>query len=194
MYLFRNIALQQLATQSAFVLLQTLHHTEWMHPEIEHVARQPGVYHHRLHGCVLLASDRALAGPVRAALQRAPSIRTPSSEWTWQVAEGLAMTAVEHAYPEVGVGPDDGSDDDRPSTELHDRRRSDEAAAAAPTPAWRRCLGCRWNMARGRREHTRERGVCKFPDVQPEPEWQCPGCRREPPRPRGHADQTEIPG
>ena len=49
-------------------------------------------------------------------------------------------------------------------------------------------------MARGRREHTREQGVCKYPFDEPEQEWTCPGCSRTPPRPRGHEDHTDILG
>ena len=49
-------------------------------------------------------------------------------------------------------------------------------------------------MARGRREHNREEGVCKYPFDRPEPEWKCPGCSRSPPRPRGHEDHTDRLG
>ena len=49
-------------------------------------------------------------------------------------------------------------------------------------------------MARTRREHSRIRGECKYPDVTPEQEWTCPGCARDPPRPKGHASHTEEEG
>ena len=43
--------------------------------------------------------------------------------------------------------------------------------------------------------HSRIVGECKFPDVEPEKIWTCPGCARKPqPRPRGHADHNDIEG
>ena len=69
-----------------------------------------------------------------------------------------------------------------------------EPASSSDRPWWYKCRGCIGNMARTRREHSRIRGECKYPDVTPEQEWTCPGCVRDPPRPRGHASHTESDG
>ena len=39
------------------------------------------------------------------------------------------------------------------------------------------CPGCRSNIESTSPKHTRERGQCHFPDVQPV-EWPCPGCQK----------------
>ena len=57
-----------------------------------------------------------------------------------------------------------------------------------PPPTY--CKGCRWNLAKGRKEHTRVPGVCRFADVPEEEAWECPGCSRDPMRPSNHPDHT----
>ena len=104
--------------------------------------------------------------------------------WPWGLAERLVNGIVAlikqlkqtNNYPELGTGHQD------------DNVQDDE------TQPWMKCPGCKGRMARTRREHTRIRGECKWPDVEPEAEWTCPGCSRTPPRARGHQDHTEIPG
>ena len=91
------------------------------------------------------------------------------------------------AYPSVGIGPAD----DAAGAEAEEIPAT---GAAGDSPQWMRCPGCRARMARGRREHNREEGVCKYPFDRPEPEWKCPGCSRSPPRPRGHEDHTDRLG
>ena len=103
--------------------------------------------------------------------------------WPWKLAEllvdGISNLAklqnTQDAYPETGTGPDDPTMQD----------------ADAP---WMKCPGCRWRMARGRKEHTREPGVCKYEHYDQEPEWTCPGCNPTLPRQRGRPDRTEVHG
>ena len=131
--------------------------------------------------------------------------------WTWNFAERVVQGIVnlkskirrtrkaaaalqEELYPEMASGSADPHADP-------------PAAASAVAPAadqwragidfsnpWHKCIGCRGRMARTRREHSRIRGECKFPDVEPETEWSCPGCTRTPPRPRGHESHTDVVG
>ena len=103
--------------------------------------------------------------------------------WPWQLAERLiaGIQALlqdlkrQNTYPELGTGPGDPDQED-------------------PPEPWLKCPGCKGRMARARREHTRVRGECKYPDFTPEADWQCPGCKRRPPTPRGHESHTEVPG
>jgi hypothetical protein len=104
--------------------------------------------------------------------------------WPWRLAE-LFITGIiallqqlraTSTFPVLGTGPQDSDTVDD---------------SAQP---WMQCPGCRGRMARTRREHTRVQGICKWPDVEPETDWKCPGCSRTPPRIRGHGDHTEVPG
>mgnify|MGYP003340745794 CR=1 FL=1 len=104
--------------------------------------------------------------------------------WTWNFAERVVQgilklkasrsRTVQSAFPNMATGPQDPDQESEPT--------------------WHGCPGCRGRMARGRREHTREIGVCRYPHDAPEPEWECPGCRRNPPRPRGHEAHNDLPG
>ena len=55
------------------------------------------------------------------------------------------------------------------------------------------CPGCRGHKPANRPEHNRIPGLCNHPLVETQT-WSCPGCKRSPPRPRGHTDHTEVPG
>ena len=102
------------------------------------------------------------------------------------------MATAELAFPTASTRPeeqDEASEDDIPIRDLVNRRRNQPDPAAKSN-----CPGCRRHMASGRREHTRVPGECRYPDVEPEPEWTCPGCIRVPPRDRIHADHNNILG
>ena len=108
-------------------------------------------------------------------------VLSKAQKWTWQFAERIVegITRLRRrlrqtAYPAVASGPQDP-----PQNQPED---------------WIKCPACRGNMAETRREHTRIPNECKWPLVEPEPEWTCPGCARSPPRPRGHEDHTDRPG
>ena len=116
---------------------------------------------------------------------------TTGQQWTWPLIEGMteSMTGTltpptQHRYyPSVGVGPDPPQDsDDEPLDRLRHQR---------PKPWWWKCIGCRGHHGQTRREHSRIRGECKYPDVEVEAQWQCPACARVPPRERGNAEHTE---
>ena len=105
--------------------------------------------------------------------------------WTWpfaqRVVEGIVRLKAKlrkqcaSTYPTIGTGPDDITPPTAPKW-------------------WDECEGCRGNMARTRREHTRTPGKCRYPNVEPEPIWTCPGCARVPQRARGHDDHTGVEG
>ena len=198
-YLFRNLAMHQMAKKRAFIFLQRLTPRTWEHTSMDEIARYPGVASCRRNNCLMLTSSQRTGTPIRRTMRMGTSPTTNGLQWTWPVVESLAQSAAEHLYPEVAAGPE-GDSDDEPLARVRDRMREEaarrEEAPGEPVPErkWRNCPGCRGRMARTRREHTRIRGECKFPDIAPEPEWTCPGCARNPPRDRGHADHNEVPG
>ena len=88
--------------------------------------------------------------------------------------ERLAKRVKMSAYPTVGTDPappDPAADDE--SGEL-----------------WRKCKGCRWRLPKEDPAHSRERGVCKHPNVTPHT-FECPGCVAH--RPRNHTSHTFGP-
>ena len=106
--------------------------------------------------------------------------------WTWTEAS-LAATGIaalkryvgtspgrpNSAYPEIGTGP---GDPDQPEPE--------------EAPSWKKCPGCLHRRAKDDVEHTRVRGECRHPDVQPI-EWSCRACQQH--WPRYHDDHTHMP-
>ena len=65
---------------------------------------------------------------------------------------------------------------------------ADDAEAvpsAIPEAEWRKCKGCLDRRRADDPSHTRVRGQCKHPDVEPY-EWTCPACVKY--MPRGHKD------
>ena len=62
------------------------------------------------------------------------------------------------------------------------------AGEAAPKPV---CPGCKAHAYRGDPRHTRERGICKFPDDSSD-NLTCPACLRN--LPSHHPLHTKVPG
>eukprot|EP00973_Karenia_brevis_P064557 8969657-Karenia_brevis.AAC.1 len=54
---------------------------------------------------------------------------------------------------------------------------------------WIKCKACKNNLPKDDHRHTRDPDSCKRALDQPS-SWTCPGCCRNPPRPRGHKDHT----
>lgn len=101
--------------------------------------------------------------------------------WPWAMArkicEGVILLRThlqsscqpqQAAYPAVGT--DTREDPGIPGTE-----------------SWRGCPGCRGRQAKTDPRHSRIRGICLWPDVQPII-WGCPACARH--KPHGHPSHT----
>ena len=111
------------------------------------------------------------------------------AKWSFPIIEAVVehlwqQAHVQSAFPSVGTDPD--------SRQLSGGAGS---SSAIPTPKKKSgCPGCNWGMASTRREHNRKPDECRYPLVEPEPEWKCVGCKRLPARQRGHADHSEVHG
>ena len=86
-------------------------------------------------------------------------------EWETRQAHSTASS-----FPSVGAGPQD-------------------TGSVEVDAAWRRCKGCLWRLQKHDKAHTRIRGECKHPDVEPL-EFLCPGCVAR----KSRADSTHTYG
>ena len=100
-----------------------------------------------------------------------------------------------HAAVSLGREPttETGGADDRQGAYPSVATSSDgpEGGRPAPAAAASTCDACRWSRVRTDPSHTRVRGECRYPDVEPIV-WSCDGCASN--RPRGHGTHTLQPG
>ena len=115
--------------------------------------------------------------------------------WTWSFSQKVVQGIInlrrkekmQSLYPDIGVGE---ALDAEPASSSRTPAQDDGSAQW-----WHLCRGCKGHYARNSRYHSRIEGECKFPGVEPERVWTCPGCSRKPKeRPRGHADHNDIDG
>ena len=92
--------------------------------------------------------------------------------------EKLAKKAKLRAYPTVGTSAEPPDPSAEPAAE-------DESGEL-----WRKCKGCRWRRPKDDPSHSRERGICKHPDIAPH-KFECPGCVAH--RPRNNSSHTFGP-
>ena len=83
--------------------------------------------------------------------------------------EKLAKKAKLRAYPTVGTSAEPPDPSAEPAAD-------DESGEL-----WRKCKGCRWRRPKDDPSHSRERGICKHPDIAPH-RFECPGCVAHRPR------------
>ena len=115
--------------------------------------------------------------------------------WPWGLAERvvqgitLLLQAVQ-TYPSMASGP---GESEHPEARGSRDPAPPPAAPATPKRKFPNCPGCVGKHSRYDPRHTRIPGQCAIPpgDVAP---WTCPGCTRNPPRPRGHSEHTQVPG
>ena len=197
-----RLALLQLSQRCHFIVEQPYPSALFEEGEWPKVLRNEKVVHRIFHQCrtgqraacgrlakkptQLYASHEALVAPFEDLkcngrhehANTEARLSRPLQKYTWDMAARIVQgivnlkSAITKAYPSTSTNTVD----------------------EAPEPPWKQCEGCRKGNSQYLKNHSRVRGICKYPDVEPI-DYSCPGCQAgKPPKAGGPEGHNNIPG